>query len=98
MPSDLRWDLTFLDGSFLLFPDSRTLTHFRYWAVCDPSITDVHALLELAISRNMKFIMATKLSDLRIFRPDTTPELSELTKRTYEAGFQEEHLKDINGG
>lgn len=98
MPLDMEWDLAFLDGSFLLFPDNRTLTQLRYWAVCSSAITDVRSLLELAISRNMKFIMATTLSDLRIFRPDTAPELSELTKRTYEAGFQEEHLKDVNGG
>ena len=58
----------------------------------------MHQLLELAISCNMKFIMATRIGDLRTFRPITTPELSELTGRTYEAGFQEEHLKDINGG
>ena len=55
-------------------------------------------LLELAISRNMKFIMATRITDLRTFKPAVVPELSELTKRTYETGFQEEHLRDINGG
>jgi len=98
MPLELDWDLSFLNDSFLLFPDSRTLTRLRYWAVCNPSITDARSLLELAISRNMKFVMATKLSDLKNFKPTATPELSELTKRTYEAGFQEEHLKDINGG
>lgn len=46
----------------------------------------------------MKFLMATRIDDLKAFRPAATPELSELTKHTYEAGFQEEHLKDINGG
>lgn len=98
MPSGLTWDSTFLDESFLLFSDTRTLTHMRYWAACGPNITDMRYLLELAISRNMKFTMVTKLSDLAAFRPKATPELSELTKRTYEAGFLEEHLKDVNGG
>jgi len=98
MPLELDWDLLFLNDSFLLFPDSRTLTCLRYWAVCNPSITDACSLLELAISRNMKFVMAMKLSDLKNFKLTATPELSELTKHTYEAGFQEEHLKDINGG
>ena len=70
----------------------------RYWAVCDPSISVACHLLELAISRNMKFTLATKLSDLRKFKPAVAPELLELTRRTYEAGFQEEHLKDVNGG
>jgi len=39
-----------------------------------------------------------KIGDLKAFHPALTPVLSELTHRTYEAGFQEEHLKDINGG
>ena len=98
MPPDAEWDSSFLNGSFLLFPDEQTLTRLRYWAVCDPGTLDVRRLLELAISRNMKFIMATRLGDLRVFKPASTPELSELTKRTYEVGFQEEHLKDVNGG
>lgn len=55
-------------------------------------------LLELAIARNMRFVMATRFSDLKAFKPTLSSDLAELTKRTYEAGFQEEHLKDINGG
>ena len=97
-PPDLVWHLTFLNESFLLFPDERTLTRMRYWAICDPNISVARHLLELAISRNMKFTLATKLSDLKMFKPAIAPELSELTRRTYEAGFQEEHLKDVNGG
>ena len=98
MPSDVEWDPSFLNGSFVLFPDERTLTRLRYWAICSSSVLSARQLLELAIMRNMKFVMATKLSDLKVFKPTSTPELSELTKRTYEAGFQEEHLKDVNGG
>ena len=98
IPPGLEWDTSFYRDSILLFPDVRTLTRLRYWAACDPGILTMRQLLELAISRNMKFIMATRIGDLRTFRPITTPELSELTGRTYEAGFQEEHLKDINDG
>lgn len=55
-------------------------------------------ILNLVIKHNMKFHMAMKIGDLKAFHPALTPVLSELTHRTYEAGFQEEHLKDINGG
>jgi len=98
MPSDVDWDFSFLNKSFLLFPDGRTLTRLHYWAVCNPDTLDTHQLLELAISRNMKFIMVTKLSVLKVFKPTSAPKLSELMRRTYEMGFQEEHLKDVNGG
>lgn len=97
IPSGLEWNTTFYDDSILLFPDNRTLTQLQYWAACGPSIPDMCHLLELAIARNMKFIMATRIGDLRTFKPSAAPELSELTKCTYETGFQEEHLKDING-
>ena len=86
------------DHSVLLFPDDRTLTRLWYWAACDPSILDMCQLLELAIAHNMKFIMVTRIGDLRTFKLSAAPELSELTKCTYETGFQEEHLKDINSG
>lgn len=98
MPPNLEWNPSFYRDSILLFPDDRTLTRLRYWAACDSGISTMRQLLELAISRNMKFIMATRITDLKTFKPATTPELSELTKHTYETGFQEEHLKDINGG
>lgn len=64
----------------------------------DFAVWSLRHLLDLPISRNMKFVMATGISDLKTFKPAEAPELSELTKRTYETGFQEEHLKDINGG
>ena len=98
LPPGLEWDTLFYCDSILLFPDSRTLTRFRYWAACSSSISTMQHLLELGISRNMKFVMATRIGDLKTFKPAALPELSELMKRTYEAGFQEEHLKDINGG
>jgi len=63
---------------------------------CSPNIANMQHLLELAISHNMKFTMATRISNLKMFKPTMTPELSKLTKHTYETGFQEEHLKDIN--
>lgn len=55
-------------------------------------------LLELVMACNMKFSIVTRISNLRTFKLSATPELSELTKHTYETGFQEKHLKDINGG
>ncbi|KIJ90559.1 hypothetical protein K443DRAFT_15120 [Laccaria amethystina LaAM-08-1] len=98
MPPDLEWNTSFYQDSILLFPDSRTLTRFRYWAACVSTISNMRHLLELAICRNMKFVLATRIGDLKAFRPASAPALSELTKHTYETGFQEEHLKDINGG
>jgi hypothetical protein len=83
IPFDVEWDSSFLNGSFPLFPDGRTLTRLCYWAACSPDALDVQRLLELAILQNMKFIMATKLGDLRVFKPASTPELLELTKRDF---------------
>ena len=98
MPPELTWNQAFLMESVLLLPDARTLTHLKYWAICKPSMRTMHHVLDLAIERNMKFHMATKIVDLKAFCPTSAPVLSELTRRTYETGFQEEHLKDINGG
>ncbi|EDR00805.1 uncharacterized protein LACBIDRAFT_333861 [Laccaria bicolor S238N-H82] len=97
-PAGLEWNVTFHQESIILFPDTRTLTRLKYWAVTSSEISHTRHLLDLAIARNMCFIMATRISDLKSFRPIMTPDLAELTKRTYEAGFQEEHLKDVNGG
>ena len=97
-PAGLEWNATFYQGSVVLFPDARVLTRLRYWAVTDSGILHMRHLLDLAIARNMRFILATKIGDLKSFKPIMTPDLAELTKRTYEAGFQEDHLKDINGG
>jgi hypothetical protein len=98
MPPELTWNQAFLMESILLLPDARTLTRLKYWAVCKLSMRTMRHILNLAIERNMKFHMATKMVDLKAFRPASAPVLSELTRRTYEAGFQEEHLTDINGG
>ena len=84
--------------SILLLPDTRTLVHLKYWAICKSSMMNMRHVLTLAIEQNMRFHMATKIGDLKIFRPTSTPVLSKLTGRTYETGFQEEHLRDINGG
>ncbi|KIJ92329.1 hypothetical protein K443DRAFT_135317 [Laccaria amethystina LaAM-08-1] len=97
-PPGLEWNVTFYHESVILFPDARTLTRLRYWAITNPEISHMRHLLDLAIARNMRFVMATKIGDLKSFKPAVTSDLAELTKRTYEAGFQEEHLKDFNGG
>ena len=98
MPPELTWNQAFLTESILLFPDSRTLTRLKYWAICKSSMLNMRHVLNLAIERNMRFHMATRIGDLKTFRPKAAPVLVELTRRTYETGFQEEHLKDINGG
>jgi len=97
MPPDLIWNQKFLTESILLFPDTCTSNRLKYWAVCRSGMLNMHHILTLAIKRNMRFHMATKMGDLKVFHPSSTPVLSELTGRTYEAEFQEEHLKDING-
>lgn len=97
-PPGLEWNVTFYQESVILFPDARTLTRLSYWAVTNLDISHMRHLIDLAIARNMCFVMATKIGDLKSFRPTLTLDLAELTKRTYEAGFQEEHLKNINGG
>lgn len=97
-PPGLEWNVTFYHESVILFPDARTLTRLRYWAITNSEISHMRHLLDLAIARNMRFVMATKIGDLKSFKPAATSDLAELTKRTYEAGFQEEHLKDFNGG
>ena len=98
MPPELTWNQTFFTESILLFPDTRMLTRLKYWAICKRSMMNMRHILNLAIERNMKFHMATRIGDLKVFRLKLAPVLSELTGRTYEAGFQEEHLKDINSG
>ena len=98
MPPELTWNHTFFTESILLLPDTCMLTRLKYWAICKRSMMNMRHILNLAIERNMRFHMATKIGDLKVFRPKLAPVLSELTGRTYEAGFQEEHLKDINGG
>ena len=97
-PPGLEWNATFSQESIILFPDARTLTRLRYWAVTNPEISHMRHLLDFAIARNMRFVMATKIGDLKSFKPVVMPDLAELSKRTYETGFQEERLKDINGG
>ena len=87
MPPELTWNQAFLMESILLLPDVRTLTRLKYWAVCKPSMRTMRHILDLAIERNMKFHMATKIVDLKAFRPTSAPVLSELTRRTYETGF-----------
>lgn len=68
MPSDLTWDPVFLEESILLFPDTRMLTHLKYWAVCKQSMMNMRHVLNLAIECNMNFHMAMKIGDLKDVR------------------------------
>jgi len=94
----LEWNATFYQESIILFPDARTLTRLKYWAITNPEVLHMCHLLDFAIAHNMRFVMATKIGNLKSFKPVMMPVLAELSKRTYEVRFQEEHLKDINGG
>ena len=94
----LEWNATFYQESIILFPNARTLTRLKYWAITNPEVSHMRHLLDFAIAHNMCFVMATKIGNLKSFKPVMMPDLAELSKRTYEVGFQEEHLKDINRG
>lgn len=71
---------TFCQESIVLFPDARMLTQLRYWAVINTELTHMRHLLELAIACNMHFVMATRFSDLKAFKPPLSLDLAELTK------------------
>ena len=64
IPSDLEWDITFYSDSIHPFPDDWMLTWLQYWATCDTSILDMCHLLELVMACNMKFRIATRISNL----------------------------------
>ena len=55
-------------------------------------------LLDLAISRGMRFIIAIPFDALPWFHQQEKPSLCYLTKRTYDTGFQEVPLTYSKGG
>ena len=58
----------------------------------------MRSLLELAINRGMRFIIAIPFDALPRFHQQDKPSLSDLTKRTYDTGFQEAPLTYSKGG
>ena len=92
MPVGPEWNSDYLEEGVLLFPDNRTQIRLRYWAICGPGILHMRHILELAICRGMKFILAIPFDSLPHFSSQERPSMMDLTKRTYDTGFQESPL------
>jgi len=92
MPIGSQWNAAFLDEGVILFPDNQTQICLRYWAICGSGILYMKHVLELAICRGMKFILAIPFNALPHFRDSEPPSMMGLTKRTYDTGFQESPL------
>ena len=97
-PIGASWSPAFLEEGVILFPDDRTQLRLRFWATCDPYLTHMRDLLDLAMSRGMKFTIAIPFDALPRFHQQEKPSLSDLTKRTYDTGFQETPLTYSKGG
>lgn len=77
-----HWNLDFLEEGVILFPDDRTQTRLRYCAARDRSIQSMEDVIELAIEKNMRFIIAIPLEALSRFQLSEPPDMKDLTKRT----------------
>lgn len=97
-PIEAEWNPSFLDEGVLLFPDNRTQIRLRYWTICGASSIRMRHVLDFAISRGMKFIIAIPFDSLPHFHQLERPSMSDLTKRTYDTGFQESPLSYSKGG
>ena len=86
------WNTNFLNEGIILFPNNRTQIRLRYWAICGSGILYMWHVLELAICRGMKFILAIPYDALPRFHDAEPPSMMDLTKRTYDVGFQESPL------
>ena len=92
-----QWNTDFLSEGVILFPDNRTQIHLRYWATCNRSVRSVAEVIEFAIERSMRFIIAIPLAALPRFQLSEPPSMMDLTKRTYDTGFQESQLTYMKG-
>ena len=97
-PIGASWSPVFLEEGVILFPDNRTQIRLRFWAICEPIFSCMRRLLELAISRGMRFILAIPFDALPLFHQQEKPNSADPTKRTYDAGFQETPLTYSKGG
>lgn len=97
-PVGAAWSSAFLEEGVLLFLDNRTQLRLRFWAICNPFFTHMRQLLELAISRGMKFTVTIPFEALPHFHQQEKPDLVDLTKQTYDTGFQETPLTYSKGG
>lgn len=89
MPIGPSWSTDFLEEGVLLFPDNCTQIRLRFWAICGAGILHMRHILNLAISRGMKFILAIPFDALPRFHCQDPPSMMDLTNRTYDTGFQE---------
>ena len=89
MPVGAAWNVDFLEEGVILFPDNRTQIRLRYWAICGPGILNMRHVLNLAISRGMRFILVIPFESLPRFHSQERPSMMDLTKKTYDTGFQE---------
>jgi len=92
MPIRPTWNTDFLDEGVLLFLDNHTQIHLRYWVICTTEILNMCHVLNLAVSRRMKFILAIPFNALPRFHALEPPSMMDLTRRTYDTGFQESPL------
>lgn len=97
-PIEAEWNDSFLDEGVILFPDNRTQIRLRYWTICGASSIRMRHVLDFAISRGMRFIIAIPFDSLPRFHQLEKPSMSDLTKRTYDTGFQECPLSYSKGG
>jgi len=92
MPIGPAWNLDFLEEGVILFPDNRTQIQLHYWVICDLAILNIRHILELAMNRGMKLILAIPYDALPHFHVSEPLSMMDLTKRTYDMGFQESPL------
>jgi len=92
MPIGPQWNADFLDKGVMLFPDNWTQIRLHYWAICRPGILHVQYLLALTMCRGMKFVIAIPFNALPHFHGSESSNMTDLTKWTYNTGFQESSL------
>ena len=92
MPVGPSWNSDFLNEGVILFPNNHTQICLQHWAICGSGILYMRHMLELAICRGMKFILAIPYDTLPRFHNAEPPSMMDLTKRTYNVGFQESPL------
>jgi hypothetical protein len=97
-PIEAEWNPAFLDEGVILFPDNRTQIRLRYWTLCSTVTIRMRHVLDFAISRGMRFLIAIPFDALPRFHQLEKSTMADLTKRTYDTGFQESPLTYSKGG
>lgn len=94
---EFRWNSEFLEEGVILFPENRTQLRLRYWAASNRAVQSMREVIEFAIMRGMRFLIAIPLAALPRFQLSEPPSMKDLTKRTYDTGFQESQLTYTKG-